>query len=62
MTDILGGLSHSQNLPAERALNGDALNSCMAELAAWANVGPMPNCKRVPAFGPFRYRNANLVE
>ena len=29
---------------------------------AWANIKPMPNRKRRPAFSPFLYRYRNLVE
>ncbi len=34
----------------------------MAEQDAWANVKPMPDRKRVPAFSPFLYKYRNLVE
>ena len=34
----------------------------MAARGAWANVKPMPNRKRRPAFSAFLYRYRNLVE
>jgi transposase len=34
----------------------------MAARGAWANIKPMPNRKRRPAFSTFLYRYRNLVE
>ncbi len=49
-------------LLGDRAYDSDALRTRMAEQGAWANVKPMPNRKRVPAFSPFLYKYRNLVE
>jgi transposase len=60
--DMLDGLAHGQVLLADRAYDSDATRSKLADRDAWANVKPMPNRKRIPAFSPFLYRYRNLVE
>lgn len=49
-------------LLADRAYDSDALRIEMAARGAWANIKPMPNRKRRPAFSIFLYRCRNLVE
>jgi len=61
-TDMLDGLGKDQILLADRAYDSDALRPPLAARGAWANVKPMPNRKRVPAFSAFLYRYRNLVE
>lgn len=60
--DMLLELAAGQILLADRAYDSDALRHALAERGAWANVKPMPNRKRPPAFSPFLYRYRNLVE
>jgi transposase len=38
------------------------LRKSLEERGAWANVKPMPNCKKAPAFSSYLYRYRNLVE
>jgi transposase len=38
------------------------LRDSLEERGAWANIKPMPNRKRVPAFSSYLYRYRNLVE
>ena len=44
------------------AYDSDALRIAMAARGVWANIKPMPNRKRRPAFSAFLYRYRNLVE
>jgi transposase len=60
--DMLDGLADGQILLADRAYDSDATRTKLAGRGAWANVKPMPNRKRIPAFSPFLYRYRNLVE
>ncbi|SES22279.1 transposase, IS4 family [Sphingobium sp. YR768] len=60
--DMLGTLSDGDVLLADRAYDSDALRSEMAARGVWANIKPMPNRKRRPAFSAFLYRYRNLVE
>lgn len=60
--DMLDGLGAGQTLLGDRAYDSDALRERMAEQGAWANVKPMPNRKRVPAFCRFLYKDRNRVE
>ena len=59
MLDILGD---GDVLLADRAYDSDALRVEMAARGAWANIRPMPNRKRRPAFSAFLYRYRNLVK
>jgi len=60
--DMLGGIGADQVLLADRAYDSDALRNSLADRGAWANIRPMPNRKRIPAFSAFLYRYRNLVE
>ena len=60
--DMLDTLGKDDVLLADRAYDSDALRTEMAARGAWANVKPMPNRKRRPAFSAFLYRYRNLVE
>jgi transposase len=59
--DMLGSLQAGDILLADRAYDSDALREDLAVRGAWANVKPMPNRRRVPAFSSFPYRYRNLV-
>lgn len=61
-TDMLDTLNEGDVLLADRAYDSDALRSEMAARGVWANIKPMPNRKRRPAFSAFLYRYRNLVE
>ena len=61
-TDMLGRLGEGDVLLADRAYDADALRIEMAARGAWANIPPMPQRKRKPAFSAFLYRYRNLVE
>jgi transposase len=60
--DMLGDIGEGQILLADRAYDSDAMRETLAERGAWANVRPMPNRKRIPAFSKFLYRYRNVVE
>lgn len=60
--DLVKEIGNGQILLADRGYDSDRLRTSLAERGAWANVKPMPNRKRVPAFSPFLYRYRNLVE
>ena len=60
--DMLEGLGKGQIPLADRAYDSDALRSALAERGAWANIKPMPDRKRRPAFSSFLYRYRNLAE
>ena len=60
--DMLGTLIEGTILLADRAYDSDALRQTLAERGAWANIKPMPQRRRVPAFSTFLYRYRNLVE
>jgi transposase len=60
--DMLDTLGPEQTLLADRAYDSDALRQRLAGRGAWANVKPMPNRKRQPAFCRFLYKARNLVE
>ena len=60
--DMLDTLGKGDVLLADRAYDSDALRTEMAARGAWANIKPMPNRKRRPAFSAFLYRYRNLVE
>ena len=61
-TDMLGTLGEGDVLLADRAYDADALRIEMAARGAWANIPPMPQRKRKPAFSAFLYRYRNPVE
>jgi transposase len=60
--DMLASLGKGDVLLADRAYDSDALRLEMEARGAWANIKPMPNRKRRPAFSTFLYRYRNLVE
>ena len=60
--DMLDTVGPGQILLADRAYDSDAMRQTLAERGAWANVRPMPQRRRVPAFSPYLYRFRNLVE
>ena len=61
-TDMLAHMGQGQILLADRAYDSDALRQSLADRGAWANIKPMPNRVRLPAFSRFLYRYRNLVE
>jgi transposase len=60
--DMLGEIGEGQILLADRAYDADALRAELAGRGAWANIRPMPNRKRRPAFSAFLYRYRNRAE
>jgi transposase len=60
--DMLGGWGAGQILLGDRAYDSDALRQALADRGAWANVKPMKNRKRPPAFSALLYRERNRVE
>ncbi len=60
--DMLGGIGEGQILLADRAYDADHLREDLAARGAWANVRPMLNRKRKPAFSTFLYRYRNHAE
>ena len=60
--DMLDTLIEGNILLADRAYDSDALRQALAERGAWANIKPMPQRRKVPAFSAFLYRYRNLVE
>jgi transposase len=60
--DMLAHMGQGQILLADRAYDSDALRQSLADRGAWANIKPMPNRVRIPAFSSFLYRYRNLVE
>ena len=61
-SDMLAHMGEGQILLADRAYDSDALRQSLADRGAWANIKPMPNRVRIPAFSRFLYRYRNLVE
>ena len=49
-------------LLADRAYDADKLREAIANKGAFANIPPMPQRVRRPAFSPFLYRYRNLIE
>jgi len=60
--DMFDSLGAGDVLLADRAYDSDALREELDQRGAWANIKPMPNRKRHPAFSSFLYRYRNLVE
>lgn len=60
--DMLASVQAGNILLADRAYDCDVLRETLAARGAWANVKPMPNRRKVPAFSSFLYRYRNLVE
>ena len=61
-TDMLGSLGQDDILLGDAAYDSDALRESLAGRGAWANVKPMPNRRRKPAFSSYLYRYRNLIE
>ncbi len=59
---MLDSLSPGSILLADRAYDADKLRAAIADKGAVANIPPMPQRTRVPAFSLFLYRYRNLVE
>lgn len=59
---MLDDLAAGQILLADRGYDSDAARNALAARGAWANIKPMPNRKKVPAFCPYLYRYRNLVD
>lgn len=49
-------------LLADRAYDADKLREAVTGRGALANIPPMPQRVRRPAFSPFLYRHRNLIE
>ena len=60
--DMLHSLGQDDILLADASYDSDALRQSLAARGAWANVKPMANRRRKPAFSAFLYRYRNLVE
>lgn len=60
--DMLDSVGAGQILLADRASDSDALRETLPARGAWANVKPMPDRVRRPAFSPWLYTYRNLVE
>ena len=60
--DMLHALRQGDIQLADAAYDSDALRQSLAARGAWANVKPIPNRRRKPAFSAFLYRYRNLVE
>ena len=60
--DMLDTIKAGDILLADRAYDSDLLRQTLTERGAWANVKPMPNRIKVPAFSRFLYRYRNAVE
>lgn len=60
--DMLATVGPGQTLLADRGYDADYLRAPLAARGAAANIKPMPNRKRVPAFDRALYRKRNVVE
>jgi transposase len=60
--DMLDSVGPGQILLADRAYDSDALRQSLADRGAWANIKPISQRLKVPAFSPYLYRFRNLVE
>jgi hypothetical protein len=60
--DMLDTVGPGQILLADRAYDSDALRQSLADRGAWANIKPISQRLRVPAFSPYLYRFRNLVD
>jgi transposase len=60
--DMFGSLGTGDVLLADRAYDSDALRTEMEERGAVANIKPMPNRVRHPAFNTTLYKLRNAVE
>lgn len=60
--DMLASVGPGQTLLADRGYDADYLREPLAVRGAVANIKPMPNRKRIPAFDRMLYRKRNVVE
>ena len=60
--DMLDTVGPGQILLADRAYDSDALRQTLADRGAWANIKPISQRLKIPAFSPYLYRFRNLVE
>jgi transposase len=60
--DMLDSLGAGDVLLADRAYDSDALREAMSKRGAMANIKPMPNRIRHPAFSANLYKMRNAVE
>jgi len=60
--DMLATVGPGQVLLADRGYDADYLRDPLVARGAVANIKPMPNRKRIPAFDRTLYRKRNLVE
>ena len=59
---MLDTLMPGSILLADRAYDADTLRGAITNKGAFANIPPMPQRVRKPAFSPFLYRYRNLIE
>jgi transposase len=59
---LLDSLAPGSILLADRAYDADKLRAAIASKGAFANIPPMPQRTKRPAFSPFLYRYRNLIE
>jgi transposase len=59
---LLESLAPGSILLADRAYDADKLRAAIASKGAFANIPPMPQRTRRPAFSAFLYRYRNLIE
>lgn len=60
--EMLDSLRPDTVLLADRAYDADNLRAAIAAKGAWANIPPMPQRRRKPAFSKYLYKYRNLVE
>ena len=60
--DMLGALGPGQILLGDAAYDSDGLRAAADAQGAWANIKPLSQRKKMPAFSAFLYRYRNLVE
>ena len=60
--ELLDSLAPGSILLADRAYDADKLREAIASKGAFANIPPMPQRTKRPAFSPFLYRYRNLIE
>jgi transposase len=59
---MLDSLAPGTILLADRAYDADKLRAAVTSRGAFANIPPMPQRTRRPAFSAFLYRYRNLIE
>ncbi len=61
-SDMFDTVEAGTILLADRAYDSDELRDTLSARGAWANIRPMPNRIRHPAFSSWVYRQRNAVE